>query len=447
MVHNGNRNIRVLLVQPSQKIILGKKKKFGSIMPPLGLLQLASCIRAWCNVLDVAIFDYEAASDNEQPNFGDYDIIGISGTSVHMPHAYVLAKEIRKKNFNACIVFGGPHATFDSNKLLDRIPEIDVVIIGEGEYSLTELINQYTNRDNIPNICGCITRVHNDFQFSQTVLDLDILPELAYDKINIINYQLSTHRNHLPSPFVSLMTSRGCPFSCDYCQTPNMFGSNMRYRSPELVYKELENLKTLYNVKSVVFWDDTFTANRLRTLNICNYLKKLNLKWMCNTRVECVDKELLEAMKEAGCEIIFFGIESFDDETLEELNRTSREECVKKALQLCKACEIRTVGSLMIGTPNDDLCSIDSNIEHLEELSPDDVYISIFNAVIGSKTYEWAIKTGIINSIDWTNPRRFRGSPFGLPTVNNILTRYQLQKAQKAAYQHFYGKGNETQYE
>lgn len=447
MLCKDNRNIRVLLIQPSQRIILGKKKKFGSIMPPLGLLQLAACIREWCNVLDVTIFDYEAASDKEHPNFSEYDIIGISGTSVHMPHACLLAKEIRKNNINACIIFGGPHATFDSSKLLEKIPEIDVVIVGEGEYSLTELINKYTSRENIPNIRGCITRTQKDFQLSQTVTNLDILPELAYDSININNYQLSTHRNHLPAPFVSLITSRGCPYSCDYCQTPKMFGNNMRYRAPELVFNELEKLKRSNNIESIVFWDDTFTANRLRTLNMCSYLKKLKVKWMCNTRVECVDKELLMAMKEAGCEIIFFGIESFDIETLEGLNRTSREERVKCALQLCKECGIRTVGSLMIGTPNDDLRRIDSNIEHLAELSPDDVYISIFNAVVGSKTYEWATKTGIIDDIDWTNPKRFRGSPFGLPTVNNILTRYQLQKAQKAAYQHFYGKGNEAQYE
>lgn len=442
-----NRKIRVLLIQPSQKIILGKKKKFGSIMPPLGLLQLASCIREWCNVLEVTIFDYEVASDEEQPNFSKYDIIGISGTSVHMPHAYLLAQEIRKNNINACIVLGGPHATFDSSKLLEKIPEIDVVIVGEGEYSLTEFINRYTTRENIPNIRGCITRKQKDFQFSQTVSNLDILPELAYDSININNYQLSTHRNHLPSPFVSLITSRGCPYSCDYCQTPKMFGKNMRYRSPELVFNELEKLKRLNHIKSIVFWDDTFTADRSRTLKMCSYLKELKVKWMCNTRVELVDKELLMTMKEAGCEIIFFGIESFDIETLEELNRTSREERVKHALQLCRECGIRTVGSLMIGTPNDDLRRIDSNIERLAELSPDDVYISIFNAVVGSKTYEWAIKTGIIDNVDWTNPRRFRGSPFGLPTVNTILTRYQLQKAQKTAYQHFYGKGNEAQYE
>lgn len=447
MTCSDSKNIRVLLVQPSQKMILGKKKKFGSIMPPLGILQLAACIRAWCNVLDVTIFDYEAASDNEQPNFSNYDIIGISGTSVHMPHAYLLAKEIRRQNVNACIVFGGPHASFDSGKLLKKIPEIDVVIIGEGEYSLTELVNQYTTRDNIPSIRGCVTRNHNNFQFSQTVSDLNTLPELAYDVIDINNYQLSTHRNHLPSPFVSLITSRGCPYSCDYCQTPKMFGNKMRYRSPELVYNELGKLKALYGIKSVVFWDDTFTASRLRTLNMCDYLKKLDLKWMCNTRVECVDKELLLVMKEAGCEIIFFGIESFDIETLEDLNRTSREKHVTQALQMCKECGIRTVGSLMIGTPNDDLCRVDSNIERLAELSPDDVYISIFNAVVGSKTYDWATKTGIIGDIDWTNPSRFRGPPFGLPTVNNILTRYQLQRAQRTAYQHFYGKGNETQYE
>lgn len=152
-------------------------------------------------------------------------------------------------------------------------------------------------------------------------------------------------------------------------------------------------------------------------------------------------------MKNAGCEVIFFGVETFDLQTLLDLNRTTNEEKVRKAFRLCKQLGIKTVAALMIGTPNDELDTIESNIDKLISLEPTDVYISIYNITIGSREYERVVKSGILEeTIDWYNPKLFFGPPYGLPTVST-LSRYQLQQAQKLAYRKFYGKDKENQFE
>lgn len=440
--------MKVLLLQPSQRLIIGKKKKNGSIMPPLGLLGLASFIRKECQASSVDFFDYEVKNGEPEPKFECYDIIGLTGTSVHIPHANQLIKRIRSISADVCIIMGGPHATFAYESLLHSIPELDAVIRGEGEESLIYLINNYTDRTNLPEYPGIVTRKTTSAKMSPTIENLDALPEYAYDLVDINKYQLSTHRKALSAPFVSFMTSRGCPYGCKYCQTPNMFGSSIRVRSARLVYEECRKLKEKTNFNSIVFWDDTFTANRKYTLELCTYLKELDVKWMCNTRVDRVDKELLLKMKDAGCEVIFFGVESFQEETLRLLNRTTNENAVFEAFSLCREIGIQTVAALMIGTPYDNLESIEYNTKRLKAMQPDKVYISIYNATVGSEEYRRAVMSGDLEAdVDWLNPKCFSGPPFGLPTVNSRLNRYQLQVAQKSVYRDFYGKGNEKQYE
>lgn len=439
---------KIVLIQPSERILVGKKKKYGSIMPPLGLLSLAACIREYCDGWEVSIMDYEVKNGDPEPDYSVFDIIGISGTTVHMPHAKILAETIRTVNKNACIIMGGAHASFAYLSLLKDIPEIDAVIRGEGELSLIQFINEYTDRFHIPNIKGVIHRGSTSFELSDIPISLDALPMYAYDLIQINKYQLSTHRQSLSVPFISMMVSRGCPFSCAYCQTPIMFGNCIRYRSASLVYEEIKKLKGQYDIKSVVFWDDTFTANRPYTIELCNLIKDLSITWMCNTRVDKIDKELLLVMKNAGCQQIFFGVESFQKNTLQYLNRTTNEEIVRNAFRLCKTVGIKTVAALMIGTPFDDLKTIQENIDKLIDLEPSDIYVSIYNVTVGSKEFERAVMDGSLpRDIDWYNPRLFSGPPYGLPTVHRSISRYELQKYQKYAYKKHYGKDKENQFE
>lgn len=350
---------------------------------------------------------------------------------------------------------GGPHATFCHDDLLKRCPEIDAIVRGEAEISFIEFLKKYRNQQNLPTIDGISTKSKLSKKLSPIIKDINSLPFPAYDLVDVTKYQLSTHRKDLPLPFLSSITNRGCPFSCTYCQTPNMFGNKVRFKSPDTIKSELEYFIEIAQIKSIVFWDDTFTFNTSRTLEICKKIKPFNISWMCNTRVELVNPSLLRSMSESGCRIVFFGVESSSGETLKRFKRTYNTELVKKAFDWAHQANIKTVGTLMIGSPGDDLNTIEKNIEYLKSLNPSYVYISIFNVTPGAKEFEKAKLRGklrdkkgrITEEIDWSDPKLFKGPPFGLPTVNGSLNRYQLQQAQEFAYEQFYGPEGVTEYE
>lgn len=417
-------------------------------MPPLGLLNLAAVLREKVPNITIDIADYEIKSEDSDPIFSNYDIIGLTGTTVHIPHAVKLIKRIRVENIDACIVMGGAHATFCHEELLKTIPELDAVFRGEGENSIVDFVNNYKGRKHLPIIVGVSTRDNISDKLAYAVSDLDTLPDPAYDLINLGKYQLSTHRKALPLPFASIMTSRGCPFQCSYCQTPNMFGNKIRYRSPDRIALEIKKLIDTQKIKSVVFWDDTFTSSKEHINALCDKIMDFDIRWMCNTRVECVSLDMLVRMKKAGCQVIFYGVESSHQDTLFLLNRTTKKIDIINAFSWTRQIGIQSVATLMIGAPSDDFKRIEENVTFIKSLEPDHAYISIYNAVPGSKEFQRAKIMGLIDEdIDWTNPKYFLDSPYGLPTVNEQLNRFQLQMAQKYAYRQFYGKEGDTQYE
>jgi anaerobic magnesium-protoporphyrin IX monomethyl ester cyclase len=438
--------MRILLIQPSEKMVIGKRKENGSIMPPLGLLTIASAIKKNLPHIEVELRDYEANNGEESVDFKGYDLIGFTGTSVHMPHAYNLIREARKSTPTALIIIGGPHATFCDRQLLNDLPELDAVCRGEGEISLVELLDKYKGDRKVPNLIGISSRVNLSESLSPKIQSLDDIPPLDFNLINLNKYQLSTHRKTLERPFASLMTSRGCPNKCVYCQTPNMFGNNLRFYSPNRVRDDISKLISEFGIRSIVFWDDTFTANRNRTITLCEKIKDFGINWMCNTRVECVDEELLGIMFNSGCRLIFFGVETSKDETIKLLQRSkiSLKQKTIDAFAWCKRIGILTIGTIMIGAPGDSQEDLEANISFLKSLKPDHVYISIYNVTPGSSDFKRAINDGSlrnssgrsISRIDW-GKLEFSGPPYGLPTVNRNLDRADLKDALKWAYRQF----------
>ena len=443
--------MEILFVQPSERPLIKTRKIHGSITPPLGIMTLSSFLREKFPSVVVSIKDYEA-DNGPKFNFKPYDIVCLTGTTVHMPHGYELIREIRHDNPNTTIIMGGPHATFCVDQLLNDLPGLDGVVKGEGEISIAKIVENFDGRNNLPIFDGFRTRTNKTNRMSKVIENIDELPIPAYDLINIERYQLSTHRRSLKKPFACLITTRGCPFSCAYCQTPNMFGSQIRYQSEDKVLNDIEYLIKMLNIRSIVFWDDTFTANQNRTYKICESIKHLGIEWMCNTRVETVDSSILEAMKESGCKIIFYGVESADEDTLKFLKRTKEPmlDKVRQAFKWSRDVGIETVATLMIGAPNDTHETIKRNLDFLIELNPTHVYFSVYNVTPGATEYKRAVKEGLVRDEsnqtvkcpDWSNPRLFTGPPFGLPTVNKNLSRWDLQSALKYAYEKF-GKKEE----
>ncbi len=438
--------MKILLIQPSEKPVIGQRKIRGSIMPPIGLMTIAATVLRCIKKVDVELRDFEANNGDESLDFSGFDVIGLTGTSVHMPHAYNLIKQARKGNPSALIILGGPHATYCDKQLLAELPELDAICRGEGEISFIKLLEEYKFDRKVPTIQGISSRRSLSEKLSPTVQDLDEIPSPDYNIIKLSKYQLSTHRKSLEVPFASMITSRGCPNSCVYCQTPNMFGTRLRYNSPGRVSKDIMCLIENSKIRSVVFWDDTFTANRKRTINLCKEIKNLGITWMCNTRVECIDLDLLKIMFDSGCRLIFFGVESSSDDTILKLGR-SKKPLMKKtvdAFNWCKEVGIKTIGTIMIGAPGDSQDDLVKNVRFLQSLAPDNVYISIYNVTPGAADYQRALNDGslrdsqgkAISRIEW-GKLQFYGPPFGLPTVNRRFNRSDLQDAQKWAYEQF----------
>lgn len=438
--------MKILLIQPSERPVLTREKTRGSIMPPLGLIFLANIIKQQLPEVTLELRDYEA-NPSASREFANYDIVGLTGTSVHMPDAYALVKKIREDNETALIIMGGPHATFCHEELLRDLPELDAVCRGEGEVSFVKFLQSYNgDRCNIPVVEGISTRTRLSAKLSPVMENLDDIGHIDLSMISWGKYRLSTHRKSLNPNFASLITSRGCPYHCNYCQTPKMFGSRLRYNSPQFIYETILDLKENYGIKSIVFWDDTFTADKQRTVDICKLLSILKIEWMCNTRVECVDKSLLQKMYKAGCKEIFFGVESSVDCIIKKMNRsaTSLKDQTVKAFTWCRETGIETIGTIMIGAPDDTNTTIQENIEYLQSLKPNHVYISIYNVTPGSADYKRAMNDGTIKQIKWGDSDNFRGSPYGLPTVNPRLSRGELQNYQSTAYRLF---NSEKEYE
>lgn len=425
---------------------MGHSKQKGSIMPPLGLLTLAAVVRRDCPDWDVEVLDLEVHQDST-PAFDDYDAVGITGTTAHMPHAYEIVRQARNANPRALIIMGGPHATFCATHLLKNLPQLDAVVKGEGELVLAELLRKYSLGEDLPQLNGLETRAYPSPMNAPIVDDLDSLPFPAFDLVSMGSYQLATHRKTLPTPFGSFITSRGCPYTCAYCQTPQMFGQHVRAQSPGVVVDQVARLMEKHDIRSVVFWDDTFTVDRSRTLELCAGLTPLGVQWMCNTRVEAVDRDMLAAMHAAGCRIVFYGVESGSEDTLRRLDRTKKPMLnrVREVFAWTHAAGIETVGTLMIGTPYDDLQTIRRNVAFLRSLNPTHVYISIYNVTPGAREYDEALAKGrlfdragrVVDEPDWSDRRTYSGPPYGLPTVNPHLSRHELQQAQEYAYGQF----------
>jgi radical SAM superfamily enzyme YgiQ (UPF0313 family) len=199
------------------------------------------------------------------------------------------------------------------------------------------------------------------------------------------------------------MWSRGCPFFCNYCNRENSFGLKFRNQSPEYVVDHIQYLHSQYGIEELTFYDDVMTLNRKATMDLMDALhpKKLGFKmsWDAETRVDLVDKELLLAMKEAGCRMMSYGIEH--GEFIQEIkggNATLEQS--EKAVKWAHEAKIQTAGYFMIGLPNETPETIRKTIDFAKKLDCTYATFSITMPFPGNKLYDEAVKSGLIQLDD-----------------------------------------------
>lgn len=300
------------------------------------------------------------------------------------PSAAKLARLVKGILPETLVVLGGIHPTFVYEHCLRNMPNVDFVVLGEGEYTMLELTQAYLNGpDNYEGICGLAFR--QDGQIYRTpprerIKNLDSLPfpnwELSLTPPQtIMQYAFKTHSSGTKR-VATILASRGCPYSCHFCSTSLYWGHFYRARSPQNIVDEIEFLQDKYQINVVNFCDDLFTIPRTRTVGFCQELlqRGLRIEWTCSTRVDAVDLELLQLMKESGCSTIFYGLESLSDAALKRINKKTSRAQIEAAISATTKAGIKVVEAFILGLLGETITDLQEKIDFVRRTSPETLY-------------------------------------------------------------------------
>jgi radical SAM superfamily enzyme YgiQ (UPF0313 family) len=381
--------------------------RHANIMPPLGLASIAAYLEREgfnCTILDCYAHPDADHRLRELLREQRPALLGVSCTTASFHDAVRLAQLTKAELPEIRVAFGGPHVSALKQKVLEFSPLIDYAVIGEGEQTMLELAR--LGRAEPAAVQGLAWRSGDgslvDNGYRSEALVLDELPFPAYEKLTGYPnaYKLPIF-NYPKAPNSSCISSRGCPYSCSYCDR-SVFRRTFRYNSADYLYRHLEYLKERFGIRHINFYDDQFTFHRGRVEQFCRLMidKPLGMTFNCAVRAEHVDKELLLQMKAAGCWMVSLGIESGDEQLLAQHRQNVDLDLLAEALQTIKSCGIRTKGLLMMGLPGESEASIRRSMEYVYSLPIDDFNLAKFTPFPGSPIYENINELGSFDE-DW----------------------------------------------
>jgi radical SAM superfamily enzyme YgiQ (UPF0313 family) len=377
-------------------------------LPPLGLSYVAGA-------LEKAGFEVQMLDNYQMRTTIDFvkqevqkrqpAIVGITCGSVTYRRAVEMAKAIKEVLPSCKVVVGGWHASYLPDSTLEN-PEIDYAIMGEGERAMVELATQITkgaDQKVIAQIPGVACRLDGKISKTSPILieDIDTIPYPARHLLDMNFYDRQI--GYLKAKPVDVMhVMRGCPYSCNYCETKKLWGMKCRAFSPERVIGELKYMKEKFGSKGIYFIDDNFTINKERTIELCRQIRanNLDLEWACDTRVDLLSADLLKEMREAGCRTIFFGIQSGSQRILDKLNTNTTPEKVEAAFRLCRKAGINIAASFMLGVPSETIADMETTYKFAKKLGPDWATFYVFIACPHSRLYEEVLEKHLYDRME-----------------------------------------------
>ena len=370
------------------------------ITPPLGLGYLSSFLRAKgyeTQIIDALNLDCSPQRIAELCEGAD--IVAINCLSSYFLETIELSKILKEQGFT--IVIGGAHATALPELTLKET-HADYLIVGEGELSLSQLVECIKNNKPVDDIPGVMTDVAKKTIKSPLIENLDALPFPDWRQIDPRAYKKAPHGGLVKSfPVAPIISSRGCPFECTFCASPFLSDRKIRFRSPENVVDEIEYLVNKFDVKEIHFEDDNLTLNRKHVEGICELLLRRNIKvnWATpnGVRVDTMDLELLKLMKKSGCYFIAFGVESGNQDILNRVKKRTSLEMVEKAVKLAKKTGIITQGFFIFGLPGETEQTIRETIKYARKLPLDKAQFLILDVLPGSQLWNEKINSQLTN--------------------------------------------------
>jgi radical SAM superfamily enzyme YgiQ (UPF0313 family) len=403
MTESNNR--RVFFVVPPTGLYIREDRcqtpieemKTIALRPPIDLMySAANTERAGC---ECRLMDYpgERKSWSElQADIRDFKphviMLSITTPSLHKDvEAARLAKEIDP---NILTVAKGAHFHILDRESMELYPMLDCVIRGEYEITAAEI----GAGKPLAEIAGITWRSPDGTVIRNAdrgfIDDLDSIP---FPARHLTNNSLYFRPDNMELQ-TTIVTNRGCPHSCIYCLAPVVSGKKNRYRSTENVVAELEECVNMYGIKNFLFRSDLFTQNKKWVVELCQKIieRGLKINWASNSRVDCINREMLEWMKKAGCWIIAFGVESGNEKTLELIKKKATVDQAREAVKLCREVGVKSSVYLLMGLPWDTPETLEDNVQFAKEIQPDFVEIFYTYPFPGTELHKIALEKGLI---------------------------------------------------
>jgi radical SAM superfamily enzyme YgiQ (UPF0313 family) len=376
--------------------------KAQGVYPPLGIAYIASVLEKAgyavsimdSQALNLTIDETKDFISNENP-----DIVGITSMTPNVRGALEVARLTKEISSDIITVMGGAQLSVFPKETLS-FDFIDYGVYGEGEYTMLELVKEIEEGKDLSNIRGLVFKKNRKvFVNRPSMIDnLDELPFPARHLLQNDRYHCVISRQ----PFTTMITSRGCPFKCGFCfKGPS--DKKIRFRSAKSVVDEMEHCKEKFKVKEIMFYDDTFTLNRKHVKDICNEIinRGMDVEWEAPTRVDCVDKEILMLMKNAGCIRLRYGVESGDARILNLMRKKITIEKIEEIFKLTKKVGIETFAYFMIGYVTENNVTIRNTINLAKRLDPDWAMFTAVTPLPFTNLYDLSVEEGLIDPNYW----------------------------------------------
>jgi radical SAM superfamily enzyme YgiQ (UPF0313 family) len=438
--------MKVLLINPPRENeIIGNNppiiEEERGVNPPLGLLYVAAYLEKHSkhslSVIDAQVEKLDYDSLESRVSSAKPDIVGMTAMTMTMIDVLKTADIIKKTDKNIRVILGGPHVHLFPEETIN-LENIDHLVLGEGEEAFKELLDHIDDKPTLRDITGLVfkdngTTIHTGIR--KPIRDLDSLPFPARRLVPFKKYTSLLSKEDIAT---TVFTSRGCPFKCSFCDRPHL-GKAFRARGANNVVDELEEC-TKMGIREFLVYDDTFTVNKKRVIDICNEIlrRKLNIGWDIRTRVDTVDEEILASLKKAGCQGIHYGIEAGAEKILKILNKCITIDQARHVFDMTRKHKIPILAYFMIGNPSEKREDILTTFRVIKDLKPDYVHLTILTPFPGTKIYLDGLNSGMIRKDYWREFAKNPSPDFVPPHWDEFFTREELNDLLIQGYKSFY---------
>jgi radical SAM superfamily enzyme YgiQ (UPF0313 family) len=434
--------MKIVIINPPHSLEerYGNLAGAGSNLPSIGVLCLAAVLRKEgfsVKAIDAAAQNLSYAQCVEEISSFGAHFVGMSAVTPSICKAARLAEQLKTKIKGIQIAVGGAHITAVPKETLERYPQFDVGVIGEGENTIVELAQAIQAGSELCKIPGLAFRESDGLRFTEpreSIKDLDSLPFPAWDLLPNFphGYRPAAFKcKRFPATY--LTTSRGCPHKCIFCDT-SVFSRQYRPFGAPYIIEMIEKLYRDYGIREISFEDDTFIIFRKRLEELCETLirKKIHISWTCNGRANAVKPEILRLMKRAGCWQIAYGIESGEQAILDFAKKQIKLPQITQAIRWTHEARIYSKGFFILGFPMETEATMQRTIDFAKSLPLDDISVCQMIPFPGSEMYEIGQKFGHVEK-DWE-----KMNLLDVVFVPNGLSKQMLEEYQKRFLKDFY---------